>query len=114
MLKNNKGMTLIEVLIASSIIIMLISTIIPISTLLLKERNVLNERQIFIAYLHDELQTVLFEEEGVLPQKSQKEVKQRMVTLSFVRDDQLIKGCIQWENVKKIKEKHCLYGKRKK
>ena len=57
---NSRGFTLLEVLIASSIIMMLISIIVPITSLLEQERTVLNERRAFSARLHDELQPFLW------------------------------------------------------
>src|SRR5699024_7973363 len=55
-LRKNKGFSLIEVMTSFSIVLMLILTLLPIVSLLNKERDVLNKRSLISIRLHDTLQ----------------------------------------------------------
>jgi len=110
-LKSNKGFTLIEVLIASSIIIMMVTTFVPITSLLLHEREVLSDRRIITSRLHDELQPVLWKEHKAAPPSIYtKSIRSTRAKFHFSYEQEFIKGCVEWQNVKKKKEKLCLYG----
>src|SRR5690625_4694086 len=63
MLLNNKGFSLVEVIVASSMIMMIIMTILPIGSLLERERAVLSERRTINLKLHDELQPFLWDDQ---------------------------------------------------
>lgn len=106
---NNKGFTLIEVLVATSIIFMLLTTILPISLLLEKERIVLSERRMLAAHLHDELQQYLWNDLD-LPKYYSTIVNQIEVSYNFAIEERLIKGCVTWENARKTDETICFYG----
>lgn len=110
MLLKNKGFTLIEVLVAFSLIMLLITTFIPISTLLQQHTVILSDRRLISSKLHDELIVILADQEKNYPQSFVKHVSGRHVTFVFSAEKELIKGCGEWENVKNIKEKICLYG----
>lgn len=103
------GFTLIEVLIAASIIFLLISTILPISFLIEQERTVLSERRVLTAKLHDELQPFLWSNLEI-PSSYSKRFDLIDVTLNFTYEEQYIKGCADWENARKKSERICLYG----
>lgn len=109
MLLNNNGFTLIEVLIGSSIIFMLITTILPIGSLLEQEKTVLSQRRILSAKLHDELQPFLWEGLQV-PVTYSNVVGLLDVTFNFSYDGEYIKGCVNWENARGKNETICLYG----
>jgi len=110
-LSNNNGFTLLEVLIAMSIIFMLMTTIIPITSLLERERTVLSERRMFSSKLHDELQPFLWNDLQ-LPSSHSDVINLINVTFSFTYEGQYIKGCVNWENARKKSETICLYGLR--
>ncbi|WP_029271023.1 prepilin-type N-terminal cleavage/methylation domain-containing protein [Virgibacillus alimentarius] len=109
-MNNNKGFTLIEVLVASSIIFTIVSTTVPITSLLLKEREILSDRRIITSRLHDELQPFLWEKKKTLPSTFIKTISETPVKFHFSYKEKLIKGCAEWENVKERNEKICIYG----
>jgi len=112
-LLNSRGFTLLEVLIASSIILMLISIIVPITSLLEQERTVLKERRAFSARLHDELQPFLWNDLE-LPISYSSVNNLVDITFRFTHESEYIKGCVSWENAREKNETICLYGFRSK
>lgn len=106
---NANGFTLIEVLIASGIIMMLVSTFLPISSLLQREKSILSDRRKITSNLHDELVTFLYSKEGVTSTFT-KTIQNKSVVYQFTFDDKRVKGCVNWINVKKNPEFFCLYG----
>ena len=106
---NHKGFTLLEVLVATTIIFMLITTLIPLTTLLTKERKLASENLILANMLHDELQPFLWNNKSA-PKQFQKKVNSKKVIFSFTREDDFIKGCVKWTNVKNKGDSICLYG----
>ena len=110
MLSNNKGFTLIEVLIAFSIIVLLVTTFLPIGLLIKKESIVLSERRKVSSMLHDELQHYLFEDAIESSVSYFKKNINRQVEFRFIREAELIKGCAIWESIKEKEERFCLYG----
>lgn len=109
MLSNNKGFTLIEVLISASMILTLMAVVFPISTMLEKERIVLSDRRTFMNQLHDEFQPYLWNDLP-LPMSYSTFTDQTEVTFEFMKDKDFIKGCAIWESARKKREKVCLYG----
>jgi len=113
LLFNYNGFTLIEVLISSSIVFLLVTIIIPITTLLHQERSVLNHRRIASSELHDELQKFIWTDSMITSSYS-KSIQTNHYYFNFVTEEELIKGCVTWENVRKVEEMFCLYGMVKK
>lgn len=109
MLKSD-GFTLIEVLIATSLLMFIISTFVPIFSLLNNERIILSDRRTITSQLHDELQAFLWDDPNVIPVHFTKNSKHKKISFDFTKEKNLIKGCANWENVKKSKETICLYG----
>ncbi len=110
-LSNSRGFTLLEVLVASSIVFTLLTTIIPIASLLEQERVVERERLTFSARLHDELQSFLWNDLQ-LPLSYSDVIHLIDVTFNFTHEGEYIKGCVNWENARKKSETICLYGLR--
>lgn len=108
-LLNNKGFTILEAIVASSIILMLITTILPISSLLERERAVLSERRELGSILHDRLQPVLWNDLD-LPFGYAETIHAVDVTFHFTYDGEYVKGCGTWENARGKSETICLYG----
>ncbi|WP_188453665.1 type II secretion system protein [Virgibacillus oceani] len=109
-MKNNKGFTLIEVLVAFSIIFMIATTLVPIATTLNTELEVLSQRRMLTNRLHDELQDYLWDSEPAIPKTYTERINKKEVLFHFNLENRLIKGCAEWQNVKQSIEKYCLYG----
>ncbi|MBP1969743.1 prepilin-type N-terminal cleavage/methylation domain-containing protein [Virgibacillus natechei] len=109
MLKNN-GFTLVEVLVASSILMVVITTLVPIISLINEHQALLSERRTFSYLLHDELQPFVHQHETTIPTSYSKQVHHKTLAFQFSKENELVKGCVQWQNVKNTNEVICLYG----
>lgn len=109
-LLNNKGFTFIETLIAFSITIIAITTIIPIASLLTYEREVLHDRRMITSTFHDHMQTFILDKHQTLPQTFLETIHHHKVIYKYTEENKWIKGCVLWENVQKRQEELCLYG----
>lgn len=89
---------------------MIVTTFVPIFSLLTNERIILSDRRAIVNQLHDELQPHLWNNSPTAPTVLKKTVRVTPVTFDFTMENELIKGCANWKNVKKIKETICLYG----
>src|SRR5699024_206523 len=115
MLKNNKAFTLIEVLVGSSILFLIIITIVPINSLLESERSLLRDRYDYTNKLHDELQSFIWERHKRIPVTYERRINNKTVSFQSSKEyNELIKGCVNWENVRNKYEEICLYGFAKK
>lgn len=103
-----KGFTLIEALVAMSVIMMLVMTIIPIDIIIKQERSVLHDRRLIVSMLHDKLQQIIWENNTI--NSSSETVNNKMVTFEYNNEGEFIKGCASWENAKQARETICLYG----
>jgi type II secretory pathway pseudopilin PulG len=113
MLKNSNGFTITEALVSFSIIMVLCITLLPLSSFVSQERNVLSQKRIVIYQLHDELQTALWD--GINENIIQRNVGSVSVTIKFsASEGGVIKGCATWVNNRKRQEEVCLYGIREK
>lgn len=110
MLLNNKGFTLVEVLVAFSLIMLLVTTFVPISTLLQQQTVIFSDRRIMSSKLHDELQVILWDKKAFSSETFTKQVNDKNAIFRFTREDDLIKGCVKWDNINNKKEEICLYG----
>ncbi|GGA68319.1 type II secretion system protein [Ornithinibacillus halotolerans] len=104
-MKNNRGFTVIEVIVSLTIFLLLCTLLIPLVTHISFEREVLSERRAVTYVLHDEMQS------KVVPSSFQREIDSISVTFTFNRfEDSLIIGCATWLNIMQRKEEVCLYG----
>lgn len=111
MLKSNNGFTLIEALIGAGILFMTATTILPLSSLINQEEELLHQRRHYANLLHDELQNILWEEDSPhLPYHFVKTDQGTSLGFQFTKEKHLNKGCVKWKNVKEKHEKICLYG----
>ncbi|MFD1038475.1 hypothetical protein ACFQ3N_08705 [Virgibacillus byunsanensis] len=107
---NNNGFSLIESLVANSIMMMIILTIVPIISLLNSESVALSNQREFVLFLHDELQPYIHNSNESLPSSYTVKLNSSLVTFSFSSENEFIKGCAEWNNVKNQTKKHCIYG----
>lgn len=114
MLLKNNGFTLVEVIVASSILMVVITTIMPIISLITEHQRLLSDRRTFSYQLHDELQPYVHQQDTSLPSNYSKTIHNKKVAFQFRKENELIKGCAEWKNVKNNNEIICLYGYREK
>lgn len=111
MLRNNKGFTLIEVLVASSILFLVMMTVVPINSLLTNERIISKDRYEYADQLQAELQPFIWERNKRLPATYERTINNQSVSFQITREtDVLIKGCVRWINAREKQEEVCLYG----
>lgn len=109
-LLNNKGFSLIESLVAVTLLMVMISTLIPITNTLIHEREVLHQKRLIGNQLHDELQPHLWDGQNRIPIKYSKKFNATTLNYKFSTENKLLKGCVTWENVKNKTNQICLYG----
>ncbi|WP_072887688.1 type II secretion system protein [Ornithinibacillus halophilus] len=107
-MKKYNGFSLIEVLIASSIVFMVAITLVPLISTLNAEREALSIKRLVANELHDQLQLQLWNLETVTQFK--REFNNFEVHFSFYEEKGSIKGCAKWINVKQKEENLCIYG----
>ncbi|WP_373892810.1 type II secretion system protein [Virgibacillus natechei] len=113
-MKKNNGFTMVEVVVASSVLMMVITTVVPIISLITEHQSLLSDRRTFSYHLHDELQVYLYQQDTVLPNSYSGTIHNKTVTFEFQNENELVKGCAEWQNVKNNDEIICLYGYREK
>lgn len=89
---------------------MAVTSIIPMTSILSYERQVLHDRRILLSKLHDHMQPFLWIDDVSPPQSHEEQFQTMRVHYDFSKSDDLIKGCVRWTNVKQKEENHCLYG----
>ncbi|WP_197431775.1 type II secretion system protein [Lentibacillus sp. JNUCC-1] len=109
-MKQYNGFTFTETLVAFSIVLMLVTTALPVVSLLKRERSNLDIRLAVGNLLHDELQQHIF-----IPQEADftpynRNMQNKSITFSFKPTNQYIEGCATWINERQKEEKVCLYG----
>ncbi|MGJ9456959.1 type II secretion system protein [Oceanobacillus sp. CF4.6] len=109
-MQKNSGFTLIEVLIAASILFTTVSTFMPLILIVDAEQKVLSDRRNLASILHDELQHVIWDTPGELPLKFTETLNSIQVRFEFNMEQEFIKGCVAWNNAKQREERLCLYG----
>lgn len=109
MKQNSEGFSLIEVLIAKSILLILLATFIPIYTTITFERAVLKNRVAITSALHDDLQPIIWNQAN--RSSNTKHIgTQQSVSFVFEEEQQYVKGCASWVNLQEREEVVCLYG----
>lgn len=108
MLKKINGYSLSEVIVAMGIIMILMATALPLYQFIEREQYLLKHQHLIKLKLHDELQQVLWGKQSL--ENKQITAVNKHATITFNVEQEYIKGCAAWENVKSEKEKVCLYG----
>ncbi|RYG74687.1 type II secretion system protein [Lentibacillus lipolyticus] len=107
-LTNNKGFTLIETIVAASLLMVIITTLIPAANLLMSERKAMEQKYTIVNELHSKLQSSLWNNRH--PSNFVKEIDGTKATFSFATERDLLKGCVTWTNAQKREDEFCLYG----
>lgn len=110
MLQEKNGFSLIEVMISASILLGAVALFIPIISQVQMEQHILSERRLIANQLHSEIQYYIRTEEKLLPSGFYKQSSHTEIYFYFMKEDNFIKGCAQWQNAKKREENLCLYG----
>lgn len=109
-LRECNGFIWLETLVAFSLVMLVATIIIPIYSTVLQEKTIIYERTIISLYLFEELQRFIYDESLNKNRSYQVNVANRRVTVTFKTENEFIKGCVSWRNVKERTEKRCLYG----
>ncbi|WP_143833235.1 prepilin-type N-terminal cleavage/methylation domain-containing protein [Oceanobacillus timonensis] len=108
-MKNDKGFTLFETLIASLLLFTMLTMLFPLLSLLAKEQYDSVERVQITSKLHDDLQGVFI---GITSYPSNYTVTpyRTSAEFSFKLEGEYLKGCAEWTNAKQKTETKCLYA----
>jgi|GEM_PF-1931830 len=107
-LKNDNGFSLIEALVAMSILMVLVATVIPIDSLIRSERKTLEDKRHISFELHDKMQNIIWEDE-ISPSHSI-EINNRVVSFEFSETAGLVQGCARWSDKNEEQKEICLFG----
>lgn len=110
MLKSINGFALIETIIIFNLLLIISLFIVPLYVSLKQEKAILHDRAIIVMKLHDELQKYIYERELLKDTNYNLNVHHRAVNFYFTSENEYIKGCATWKNMKQREEQYCLYG----
>lgn len=104
---NEKGFSLVQTLISFTIVILLVTTIVPSIVHIKKEQNILKQRLSSAHHLHD----ILIEEINS-KNTDDKVGNSQSIKYKIVYQDSLVEVCGSWTNIKTVQENRCYYGKK--
>ncbi len=107
-MKKSNGFSLVEVIIATTILFSYISLLTPILSHIGKEQILLRNHLEYIHLLHDEL-VVLLGEKKELPLIYTNKTNDQEIQFTFTNENGFIKGGVKW-NANEKEESPCLYG----
>lgn len=109
-MSKGNGFIFFETIIASTVVLATFFILVPAIITIETEKRVLFDRRTIANLLSDELQIILAENK-INPENSyQANHKGLLVFYHFTSEQELIKGCATWENIKKVNEDICFYG----
>lgn len=109
MLENEKGITWIEAISASTVIFTIVLTFIPLHQLIQSERQQLYEKRQLSHQLFNRLIELSSNRDEIHLLPLTEDVA--MGKFTFSEKDGMIQGCMQWDNEKKNEQEWCLYSK---
>lgn len=108
-MKNNKGFFEVEAIASFSIFLIIMLTLIPIVYQIKIEQETLNERRNAYTQLQGRmLEQLYFNESNSTEDQNSERYQFRF---QFTESNEIVKGCVTWENAKLQEETFCLYGK---
>jgi competence protein ComGF len=108
-LKNDKGFTFTEALVSLAVLMIISTSIIPLSSFVIQEKKALSQKRIITYKLHDELQSFLYND--LSPFSLEETIESAEVIFTFKEtEDQFIQACAAYKNIMNRKEEVCLYG----
>lgn len=112
-MKNNKGFFEVEAIASFSIFLIIMLTLIPIVYQIKTEQETLNERRNAYTQLQGRMLEHLYfnESNGSKPLPEDQNSEQYQFSFQFTENNEIVKGCVTWENAKLQEETFCLYGK---
>lgn len=111
MFMNAKGFMLQDTLFAFSLFILLATIITPTIIQIRTETVNISKREAMLHTLHDEIQRVTWDVYSEPAPSTPIKVNGHEALLTFRRSNNLIEGCIEWENMSSRNESECLYAK---
>lgn len=109
-MEKKNAFSVIEVFISSSLFLSTVLIFIPIVSNLQIEKQVLSDRRMISILLQEELQQYIWEEEPLLPTEETIKINEKMLQFKFSKENDLIKGCVYWQNAKEMDETLCFHG----
>lgn len=109
MLKNEKGMTLLESLATATVIFTIVMTMIPLYRWIDVERHDLQDKRMYANQLYNDIMLQISEQNNSMDIPNNKKVEG--ATFLYAMRDNMLEGCVQWENSKQKREEICLYAK---
>ncbi|MFC3882899.1 competence type IV pilus minor pilin ComGE [Bacillus songklensis] len=111
MLKSCRGYTLLEMLVAFSILFLLLAHILPLYIQIKQERKDIDIDKAAVKLLHEKV--LEYKYDGASPSPSRRLLNGIVYEVSWqVEEQSLFKVCIYWENLSKQSKKRCDYIKR--
>lgn len=109
MSQNDKGFSLLETIFSLSLFLLIMLYFIPASITIRVEEAILETRREMLNELDNYLQEALTNTDSIHPMVEQK-IKQTPAIFTFSYEDEYLKGCVEWTNLRNEKEVKCLYG----
>lgn len=106
-LHNEKGYSLIQTIISFTIVVLLVTTIVPSIIQIKKEQDVLKQQLSSSYKLHDLLIKEINSKSTI-----NKTGTIHSINYKVVYHDKVIEVCGNWINIKDIEENRCYYGKK--
>jgi competence protein ComGE len=111
MLKNCRGYTLLEMLVAFSILFLLLAHMLPLYIQIKQERKNIDIEKAAVKLLHEKM--LEYKYDGAFPSPSNRVLDGMMYEVTWQQEEQsLFKVCISWEDLSKRSKKRCDYIKR--
>ncbi len=108
MFHTSKGFTLVETLVAVSILFISLAIVVPSFVLIQKERNELYTELTIIDSLRSELMH-LDHQNTTFPAKFSGTMNEKELVYHLSTTNQFVKGCVTWENNHFNEKNFCLY-----